>query len=87
MAKSKYKIGNFVRFQVEGGSDTGTIEGIVTRSDGFSYQMEDREGFLLESDVIAAYKEIKQRSPKKKSAPKASRSKSNGSGREVSLSQ
>ncbi len=63
--KAKYKLGNLVQYKIDSSQDTGTINGIVTRKEGFSYFVTGNEtGEVMENDVIAAYKEVKTRTVK-----------------------
>lgn len=73
MAKAKYKIGNLVKFTTARGFTTGTVSGILTTEQGFSYQMEDDASFTPESDIITAFREIKPRATKTVRAAKKSK--------------
>lgn len=71
--RAKYKIGTFVKH--EGG--TGVVEAVVYKADGVQYMLNDEESPVSETNILAAYREIKPRgtstSSKKRSGARASR--------------
>lgn len=64
MAKAKYKIGMMV--SVDG--RFGIVDSVVTKTDGFRYGLADEMDTYAEEDINAAYREVKQRSKKKKTS-------------------
>lgn len=62
MARAKYKIGTLVQVKKENseGTEFQTIEGIITRNDGFSYLLRDNES-VDESAIVSGYRPIPAR--------------------------
>jgi hypothetical protein len=64
MAKAKHKIGSFIKYTENGTANGGEISAIVTRADGHSYMVDENEATVAENDIIAAYRQVKERKPK-----------------------
>jgi len=63
MNKAKYKLGTMVEFTANASKETGTIQGVITREDGFFYEVTP-DMTISENDVLAAYRAIAPRKPK-----------------------
>lgn len=73
--KAKYKIGQLAKINddLEESFIYGTVTAVVTKSDGYSYQLEDGKITVDEDDVLEVYmplKTAKRASPKKSRAAK-----------------
>lgn len=78
MGRAKFKIGTLVKVSNEDAEGTflfGQVEGIVTRADGYSYQVSGFDSVVAEDEVLEAYRPVIVR----KNAPAAKRSSSKNS--------
>jgi hypothetical protein len=63
--KASYKVGQFVRFStVSAGEQYGPITGVMTRKEGFWYEIKDQTDLVREIDVTKAFREVATRAAK-----------------------
>ena len=66
--KARYKIGMLVEFTAVSSSTFGVIEGVMTKKEGYAYQIANFEGFVSEKNVISAYRPVTARTKTAKKA-------------------